>query len=330
MLDDVIARLEALPSVTSAGAISWLPLTTTGGSNAVFVEGQPQPGPGEETYVVYRLVTPNYFRTLSIPLRAGRGFAAADGVDARRVVVINETMAKKYWPGASPLGKRVAFAREPRDDDWMTVVGVVADTKQFALNEPIDIEMFAPHTQEANWFPPSHVAVRSSREPLGLASAARAAVHAIDPAMPVSDIKTMHAVVSGSVAPARFNTAVIGAFAVVALALAAVGVYGLLSFSVAVRTREFGVRTALGAAPREITRLVVGDGVKVALLGLSIGIPAAIGVGRLLQSLLFEVAPTDGLTFAAIVALLALVALTACYVPARRAAAIDPAEAMRE
>ena len=330
MLDDVIARLEALPSVTSAGAISWLPLTTTGGSNAVFVEGQPLPGPGEETYVVYRLVTPNYFRTLSIPLRAGRVFAAADGVDARKVVVINETMAKKYWPGASPLGKRVSFAREPRDDDWMTVVGVVADTKQFALNEPIDIEMFAPHTQEANWFPPSHVAVRSSREPLGLASAARAAVHEIDPAMPVSDIKTMHAVVSGSVAPARFNTAVIGAFAVVALALAAVGVYGLLSFSVAARTREFGVRTALGAAPREITRLVIGDGVKVALLGLSIGIPAAIGVGRLLQSLLFEVAPTDALTFAAIVALLALVALTACYAPARRAAAIDPVEAMRE
>ena len=330
MLDDVIARLEALPSVTSAGAISWLPLTTTGGSNAVFVEGQPLPGPGEETYVVYRLVTPNYFRTLSIPLRAGRGFAAADGVDARRVVVINETMAKKYWPGASPLGKRVSFAREPRDADWMTVVGVVADTKQFALNEPIDIEMFAPHTQEANWFPPSHVAVRSSREPLGLASAARAAVHEIDPAMPVSDIKTMQAVVSGSVAPARFNTAVIGAFAVVALALAAVGVYGLLSFSVAARTREFGVRTALGAAPREITRLVIGDGVKVALLGLSIGIPAAIGAGRLLQSLLFEVAPTDALTFAAIVALLALVALTACYAPARRAAAIDPVEAMRE
>jgi putative ABC transport system permease protein len=330
VLDDVITRLEALPSVTSAGAISWLPLTTTGGSNAVFVDGHPLPGPGEETYVVYRLVTPNYFRTLSIPLRAGRVFAGADGVDARKVVVINETMANKYWPGASPLGQRVSFAREPRDGDWMTVVGVVADTKQFALNEPIDIEMFAPHTQEANWFPPSHVAVRSSREPLGLASAARAIVHELDPSMPVSDIKTMEAVVSGSVAPARFNTAVIGAFAVVALALAAVGVYGLLSFSVAARTREFGVRTALGAAPREITRLVVGDGVKVALLGLSIGIPAALGVGRLLQSLLFEVAPTDAVTGAAIVALLALVALMACYAPARRAAAVDPVEAMRE
>jgi putative ABC transport system permease protein len=140
----------------------------------------------------------------------------------------------------------------------------------------------------------------------------------------------MQAVVSGSVAPARFNTAVIGAFAVVALTLAAVGVYGLLSFSVASRTREFGVRTALGAAPREIMRLVIGDGVKVALLGLSIGVPAALGAGRLLQSLLFEVTPTDAMTFAAIVALLALVALMACYVPARRAASIDPVEAMRE
>jgi putative ABC transport system permease protein len=329
-LDELITRLEALPSVTSAGAISWLPLTTTGGSNALFVEGHPLPGPGEETYVVYRLVTPGYFRTLSIPLRAGRVFTQLDGIDARKVVVINETMAKKYWPGASPLGRRASFAREPRQGGWMTVVGVVADTKQFALNEPIDIEMFAPHTQEPNWFPPSHVAIRSSREPLALASAARAVVHEIDPSMPVSDIKTMQAVVWGSVAPARFNTTVIGAFAVVALALAAVGVYGLLSFSVASRTREFGIRTALGADPREIIRLVMGDGLKIALLGLSIGIPAALGAGRLLESLLFEVTPTDATTFAVIVALLGLVALVACYVPARRAAAIDPVEAMRE
>lgn len=330
VLDDLITRLEALPSVTSAGAISWLPLTTTGGSNALFVEGHPLPGPGEETYVVYRLVTPNYFRTLSIPLRAGRVFAQSDGVDSRKVVVINETMAKRYWPGDSPLGKRVSFARKARDADWMTVVGVVADTKQFTLNEPIDIEMFAPHTQEPNWFPPSHVAVRTSREPLALASAARAVVHEIDPSMPVSDVKTMQAVVSGSVAPARFNTAVIGAFAVVALTLAAVGVYGLLSFSVASRTREFGVRTALGAAPREIKRLVMKDGLTVALIGLSLGVPGALGAGRLLQSLLFEVTPTDALTFAAIVAVLALAALIACYAPARRAAAIDPVEAMRE
>jgi putative ABC transport system permease protein len=330
MLDQLIARLEALPSVTSAGAISWLPLTTTGGSNAVFVEGQALPGPGEETFVVYRLVTPSYFRTLSIPLRAGRVFSQADGVDTRKVVVINETMAKKYWPGVSPLGKRVSFARQADDADWMTVVGVVADTKQFALNEPIDIEMFAPHTQEPNWFPPSHVAVRTGREPLALAAAARAVVHEIDPLMPVSDIKTMQAVVGGSVAPARFNTTVIGAFAVVALALAAVGVYGLLSFSVASRTRELGVRTALGADPRDLMRLVVGDGLKVALLGLSIGVPAALGAGRLLESWLFEVTPTDATTYAAIVVLLGLVALMACYPPARRAAAIDPVEAMRE
>jgi putative ABC transport system permease protein len=316
--------------VTSAGAISWLPLTTNGGSNAVFVEGRPLPGPGEETYVLYRLITPNYFRTLSIPLRAGRVFGQNDGIGTAKVVVINEAMASKYWPGESPLGKRVSFAREPREGDWMTVVGVVANGKQFTLNEPIDIEMFAPHTQERNWFPPSHVAVRTSRDPLALAAAARTAVHEIDPAMPVSDMKTMEAVIAGSIAPARFNTSVIGAFAVVALVLAAVGVYGLLSFSVASRTREFGVRTALGAPPREIMRLVMRDGVKIALTGLSIGIPAALVIGRLLQSLLFEITPTDAVTFAAIVALLGLVALMACYVPAQRAAAIDPIEAMRE
>ena len=328
-LDDLMARLAALPGVTAAGAISWLPLTTTGGSNALFVEGQPLPGPGEETYVVYRVVTPDYFRTLGIPLRAGRVLDASDGANTPRVVVINDTMARKYWPGASPLGRRVSFAREAREEDWMTVVGVVADTKQFALNEPVDIEMFAAHTQEANWFPPSHVAVRTSGDPLALAGAVRAAVRGVDPLMPVSDVKTLDAVVSDSVAPARFGTALIAAFAGVALVLAAIGVYGLLSFTVASRTREIGVRTALGADTGTITRMIVRDGIGVAAVGLAIGLVAALSAGRLLRSFLFETAPTDVGAFTTITAILFLVVLAACYVPARRAARIDPVKAMR-
>ena len=210
----------------------------------------------------------------------------------------------------------------------MTVVGVVADTKQFALNEPIDIEMFAPHTQEPNWFPPSHVAVRTSGEPMALAGRAggRARGRSADARVRHQDDE---AVVSGSVAPARFNTAVIGAFAVVALALAAVGVYGLLSFSVASRTREFGVRTALGADTRTITTMIVRDGLGVAAVGLAIGLAAALVAGRLLRSFLFETTPTDVGALTAITGILLLVVFAACYVPARRAARIDPVKAMR-
>ena len=330
MLDELMSRLETMPQVTAAGAISWLPLTTSGGSNALFVEGRPLPGPGEETYVVYRVVTPGYFRALSIPLVAGRLLEPADRADAPRVVVVNRTMAQKYWPGEAAIGKRVSFAREPQAGDWMTVVGVVADSKQFSLGEPVDIEMFAPHTQEPNWFAPSHVAVRTTGDPLALASTARAAVRALDSLMPVSDVKTLEAVVAGSVAPARFNTWIVTAFAIVALVLAAVGVYGLLSFSVAARTREIGVRTALGAHPGSILRMVLRDGFTIVLSGLMLGIPAALVAGRLLQTLLFEIPSTDVVTFVAITALLTLAALAACYVPARRAAGVDPVEAMRE
>jgi predicted permease len=328
-LDDLMARLEALPGVRAAGAISWLPLTTSGGSNALFVEGRPLPGPGEQTYVVYRVVTPDYFRTLGIPLREGRVLDISDGANAPRGVVINETMARKYWPGASPLGRRVSFARKPREEDWMTVVGVVGDTKQFALNEPVDIEMFAAHSQEANWFPPSHVVVRTSGDPLALVSAVRAVVRGVDPLMPVSDIKTLETVVSDSVAPARFGAVLIAAFASVSLVLAAIGVYGLLSFTVASRTREIGVRTALGADKGTITKMIVRDGIGVAAVGLAIGLAAALSAGRLLRSFLFETAPTDMVTLTSITAILSLVVLAACYVPARRAARIDPVKAIR-
>jgi hypothetical protein len=245
------------------------------------------------------------------------------------VVVINRTMAVRYWPGDSPIGKRVTFARAPSADDWMTVVGVVGDSRQFALNEPIDIEMFAPHTQEASWFPPSHIAVRASGDPLALVSGARAAVREVDPLMPVSDVATLEDVVAGSLAPARFNTCDVAAFAGVALVLAGIGSYGLLSFSVAARTQEIGVRAALGAQPGEILRMILRDGFTLVVTGLAIGLAGALVAGRVLQTLLFETPPTDAAKLAAIVALLSFAALAACYIPARRAARIDPVDAMR-
>lgn len=328
--DELMARLGAEPGVEAAGAISWLPLTTSGGSNALFVEGWPLPGPGEESYVVYRLVTRDYFKALRIPLIAGRTFDSTDGPRTGLVVVINETMARRYWPGESPLGKRVSFMRQPvAPRDWMTVVGVVGDTKQGSLAEPIDIEMFAPDTQEANWFPPSHVAVRTAGDPLSVAEAARRHVHDLDPLMPVADVQTLDRVVSANAAPSRFNTILIGAFSGMALALAAVGVYGLLSLSVALRQREIAVRTALGAAPSEIARLILKEGLVLATAGIAIGLVAAAALGRGVEALLYDTRPSDPTTAALTAALLLAVALVACYLPARRAARLDPVVAMR-
>ena len=329
-LDELMLRLENEPGVHAAGAISWLPLTTDGGSNALFVEGRPLPGPGEETYVLYRVITPGYFRALGIPLTAGRALSRVDSAQSPRVVVINQTMAAKYWPGESAIGKRVSFTPRPNGpQDWMNVVGVVGDTKQGSLAAGIEIEMFAAAAQEPNWFPPSHVAVRTATDPLSLASSVRRHVKELDPLMPVADVQTLDAIVSDSVASSRFHSILIGLFSTVAVLLAAVGVYGLLSLSVALRRREIGVRSALGAGPRDISRLVLREGLSLAAAGIGIGLLAAAGLGRSIDALLFETPVADPTTAAVTAALLLSIAAVACYVPAMRAARLDPVDAMR-
>jgi putative ABC transport system permease protein len=328
-LGELMARLASEPGVLGAGAISWLPLTTDGGSNALFVEGRPLPAPGAETYVIYRLVTAGYFEALAIPRLSGRGLTAADGAGSARVVVINETMARRYWPGESPIGRRVSFAAKAGPDDWMTVVGVVGDTKQGSLAAPVDIEMFAPEAQEPNWFPPSHVVVRTAASPLSMAEAARRHVREIDPLMPVADVQTMERVLSASVSAPRFEAVLIGLFGAVAASLAAIGVYGVMSLSVALRRRELGIRTALGAGPQDISRLVLGEGARMAGAGIAIGLVAAFVAGRWIQALLFDTPPADPSTAAATAALLLAITLAACYIPARRAARADPVRAMQ-
>ena len=328
-LDELMTRLEKEPSVQAAGAISWLPLTTGGGSNALFVEGQPLPGPGAEPYVFYRLVTPRYFTAMGIPLVAGRVFDHRDSGESSKVVIVNRTMAGRYWPGESPLGKRVTFSRAPRAADWMTVVGVVGDTKQESLADAVDIEMFAPGTQEANWFPPSHVAVRTAGDPLAITAAARGHVRALDPLMAIDKVQPLEAVVATSAAAARFRTVLVGLFGAIAVVLAAVGVYGLLSLSVALRRREIGVRMSVGAAPGDISRLILGEGLLLTAIGVGMGLAIALFTARLLDTLLFDTPTTDPWTYAAIAALLSAIASIACYVPARRAARLDPVDAMR-
>lgn len=329
VLDQLVTRLEQEPGVHGAGAISWLPLTTAGGSNALFVEGHPLPGPGEEAYVFYRLITPGYFRVMGIPLVAGRFFDRRDSGDSNRVVVINRTMARRYWPNRSPLGRRVSFARAPRPEDWMTVVGVVGDTKQGSLADGVEIEMFAPATQEANWFPPSHVVVRTAGDPLSIAEAARRHVRALDASMAIDKVQPLEAVVAASAAAPRFRTLLVALFGTIAVTLSAIGVYGLLSLSVSLRRREIGIRAALGAAPQSLSRLILREGIRLAGIGIVVGLAIALLAARPIETLLYETRATDPWTYAAIVALLFTIALAACYLPARRAAKMDPVAAMR-
>jgi putative ABC transport system permease protein len=329
VLDQLMMRLELEPAVQAAGAISWLPLTTGGGSNALFVEGHPLPGPGEEAYVFYRLITPRYFTAMGIPLLAGRFFDDRDSATSSRVVVVNRTMAHRYWPNQSPLGKRVSFARAPRSEDWMTVAGVVGDTKQGSLGDAVDIEMFAPATQEANWFPPSHVVVRTEGDPLSIAEAARRHVRALDSSMAIDKVQSLEAVVTTSAAATRLRTLLVALFGSIAVGLSAIGVYGLLSLSVALRRREIGVRATLGAAPQSISRLILREGLWLAGIGIAVGLAIALVVARSLEALLYETPATDPWTYGGIATLLFAIALVACYLPARRAAKMDPLAAMR-
>lgn len=266
---------------------------------------------------------------MGIPLVAGRFFDHRDRGDSARVVVINRTMAHRYWPDQSPLGRRVTFARAPRPEDWMTVVGVVGDTKQGSLGEAIDIEMFAPATQEANWFPPSHVVVRTAGDPLSIAEAARRHVRALDPSMAIDDVQSLEAVVATSTAATRFRTLLVALFGSIAVLLSAIGLYGLVSLSVALRRREIGIRATLGAAPQNILRLILREGMWLTGIGIAIGLTVALLAARPLETLLYETRTTDPWMYVAVAAPLFAIALVACFLPARRAAKMDPVAAMR-
>ncbi len=329
LLDRIVDELEAIPGVTSVAGISWLPLSTSGNSNAVFVEGRPLPGPNENTYAIYRLVTPGYFKTMHIPVVAGREFSRDDRAGGLRVGVVNRTMAERLWPGESAVGKRLSFSRSPGPGDSITVVGVAGDTHFDALDAPNDLELYAPGTQDPYWFPPSDLAIRTSVAPTAVAAAVRERLHAIDPMIPVSGVQTMESLVAATVSQPRFQVLVVGTLGGTALVLATIGIYGLLAFSVAVREREFGVRAALGATPLALVRMVVLDGMRLAGAGIVVGIALAVVAVRSLRTLLFQVDPADTPTFVAMTALLLVVSLAACYLPARRAARLDPLLAIR-
>ncbi|HEU4873447.1 MAG TPA: ABC transporter permease [Pyrinomonadaceae bacterium] len=323
---DLLQRVKANPGVESAAFVNFLPLGGANASDSYLVEGVPEPVPGQEYDGRYRVATPDYFRTMGISLVRGRGFTDQDKAGATRVVVVNETLARKHWPGEDAIGKRIRFYGPLEQAPWLEIVGVVRDVKH-ELNIPIEPEYYLPHAQDS-WVSMVLVA-RTSVDPTSLAPALRQHVWAIDKDQPVFGVKTMQEVRSSSVAIYSFSSVMLGIFAVVALLLASVGIYGVMAFAVTQRTQEIGIRMALGARTADVLKLVVKHGMKLALVGMLIGLGGSWAITRFLEKMLVGVEPTDLLTFSVVSVFLLLAAFVACYLPARRATKVDPLVALR-
>ncbi|MGB7923250.1 MAG: ABC transporter permease [Pyrinomonadaceae bacterium] len=325
LLQQVLARVEAQPGVASASATSTIPLGGGEVSRSFTVGGQPPPEPGKEPTAEYRAIGSHYFRTMGTPLLKGRDFTERDDAQSPAVVMINETMARRYWPNEDPVGRSLkldGMEKEPRE-----IVGVVGDVRHFGLDARAEAEMYVPYLQRP--MPGVTLMVRSASAPGDVAAAVRNAVREADRNLPVYNVKSMDEILADSVSSRRFNMLLLGIFAAVALVLAAVGIYGVMAYSVTQRTHEIGIRMALGAEARDILKLVVGQGMILTLIGLAVGLAASLALTRLLASLLYGVTATDPLTFAGVSLLLAVVALLACYIPARRAMKVDPMVALR-
>jgi putative ABC transport system permease protein len=315
-----LERVRALPGVEAAATVYPLPLSGAHASSGFGIEGRSSPT--DQTFNAgVRMISHDFFKTFRIPLVKGRLLTESDGANAPSVVVINESLARAYFANEDPLGKRITFGAT------RVIVGVVGDVKHSALDEEAKPEIYFPMAQFPT--PVMSLAVRASGDPMQMVAAVRGQVWAVDKDQPVSNIETMERLMAKSVAPRRFNLLLLGVFALVGLALAGVGLYGVMSYTVTQRTREIGVRMALGAQTGDVLRLVIGEGMKLALIGALLGLGGALALTRLLKTLLFEVSATDPLTFIVIAAALIIVALLACWVPARRAASMDPLVSLR-
>jgi putative ABC transport system permease protein len=321
-------RVAALPGVEAAGAGFPLPLSGSGYILDFVVEGRPAPGPNESPSSHIRFVTPGYHRTLGIPLLRGRRLTEADREDAPRVALINRTMARRWWPDGDPLGERITFD-DPTDPEaeWVEVVGIVGDVRHDSLAQEPDAETYLSAYQTPR--STAVVTARTAGDPELLAGGLRQAVLQTDPDLPVYRVRTLEEVVADSLADQRFSATLLGLFALLALVLASVGVYGVISYSVTRRTHEMGLRMALGAERREVRRLVVVQGMRVAGLGVALGLVVALAATRFLEGMLYGVTTTDPATLLAVPAVLLLVALLATILPAVRATRVDPVVALR-
>jgi putative ABC transport system permease protein len=326
---ELLARINVLPGVEAA-MITDIPLSGNFVGHRVVIDGQPTPAVGTEPLVQTLSVMGDYFRVMQIPIRAGRDFLATEREGQPLVAVVNEAFVRQYLPGQNPIGSRIDWIRAPEPHQWMTIVGVTADVKYSGLNEPVDPAVYAPFSQNDEAWRRWMTLVIKTRAPIaGLVEDVKKQVWDMDSQIPVSDIKSMDDLMAVSVAQQRFNMLLLGIFAALAVALAGVGIYGMMAYRVNQRTHEIGVYIALGAQHRDVLRLVMKDGAKLALLGIALGLAGAIALTRVMVSLLFEVEPTDPPTLVGVALLLAAVALLACYLPARRAFSIHPMTALR-
>lgn len=324
--DEAQRRIAALPGVHAAGFSTILPLAGTNSDWSFAIEGRPSidnaPSPDEEK----RQVSPHYFRALEIPLIKGRFFTDADNADAPRVMIVNQAFAKKFWPNEDALGKRISFDNPKKNPSWTTIVGVVGDIRHFGLDVDPKPEMYVPFAQEA-YFTTIHV-VRGNQDLQSLLPAIRREVQAIDPAVPLANVRTFDNVIADSVAPRRLSVVLLAVFAGVAVLLASVGIYGVMSFLVVQRTHEIGVRMALGAQRRDILKLILGRSLTLVCAGATIGLIVTLMSTGALRVLLYNVSAFDAPTFVLVTILLGAVALASSYVPAMRAAKADPAVAL--
>ncbi|HEX7181629.1 MAG TPA: ABC transporter permease [Thermoanaerobaculia bacterium] len=320
-------RIRTLPGVRSVGIVNYLPLYGGLGTTTSFtVEGRPAPPPGQEPSTDVRVADSDYFGAMGIPLLRGRSFTDRETTEPRRVVLVNESMARQHFPGENPIGKRISVLmfEEPRPTE---IIGVVGDVRYDSLTDEAQPTVYFPLPELT--YPFMTFVVRTTGDPAEMASTVQGVVHEIDPNQPVSDVRTMDQVMADTVGRARFNTLLLGLFAGLATLLAAVGIFGVMSYSVTLQTREIGLRVALGARQGQVLMLILKQGLLLTLIGIGIGLAGALALTRLMSGLLFGVGSTDPATFTAIVLLLAFVSLVACYIPARRAARVDPLIALR-
>jgi putative ABC transport system permease protein len=321
--DQILQQVNALPGVKSAGGISTLPLgTDLREASRFLIEGQPILGTGVRPVAQVRTVSPEYFGTLGIPLQKGRLLTRDDWAQQDKIV-INDTMARRFFASEDPIGHRVNFCSLDPQPCWFSIVGIVGNVHQFGLEAGPTYDAYFT----GGWTP--RLVIRASSDPVAIAAAAMEVVHRVDPSLPLTEVTTLDGLVSRSVSPRRFSAVLIGVLAGLALVLSAVGIYGVMSYTVGQRTQEIGIRMALGAQPQNMLALMLGRGARLAFAGIGAGIFGALVLTRFLSSLLFGVQAHDPLTFTAVAVLLLLVALAACYVPARRAMKVAPMVALR-
>ena len=326
--DEVIRRVRALPGVQSAAVAGNLPLTYNGDSMTISVEGVPDPPPDQRPDVIYRVIGPDYFRTMGIPIIRGRDLTDQDKADAKDVVVISEKTAQYFWPGQDPIGKRLKPGSITSNIPWRQVIGIVKDVRQNDLIAPPKMQMYFNYRQ-LKTLTANALVVRTTIDPMSLAPSVRNVIWSVDKDQTVADIDTMDNIVAEALARQRFSMLLLGLFAVLALLLASVGIYGVISYSVAQRTREIGIRIALGARRADVLQMTVKQGLKLVGAGMMLGLIAAFLLTRVMASLLFGISATDPITFVGISLVLVAVAIIASYVPALRATRVDPIIALR-